>query len=114
MELIDFGPSRAVTVERFESSGTRSVHLGFGEGEAHVYVLHFDAGGEIGRHEAGFGQLFLVVEGSGWVEGDRSERLPLEAGQAAFFRRGEVHAKGTATGMVAVMVQVSDLDVLQE
>jgi quercetin dioxygenase-like cupin family protein len=114
VELIGFGPSRAVTIDRFDSTGTGSVHLGFGEGEAHVYVLHFAAGGEIGRHEAAFGQLFVVVDGAGWVEGDRSERAPIVAGEAAYFRRGEVHAKGSDTGMVAVMVQVRDLDLLRE
>ena len=33
-------------------------------------MVQFDAGGMIGRHEAGFGQLFIVLAGTGWVAGD--------------------------------------------
>jgi hypothetical protein len=45
-------------------------------------VLHFDPDGEIGMHEAGFDQLFLVVSGEAWltVEGDTVELRSGEAG----------------------------------
>lgn len=114
VEVLGFGPEGATAVDRFDSRGVQSVHLGFGEGDAHVYVLRFEADGEIGRHQAGFGQLFLVVEGRGWAEGDDGARVPLETGQAAWFRRGEMHAKGSETGMVAVMVQVTDLEPMED
>ena len=61
-----------------------------------------------GPSGAGFGQLFLVVAGS-WVSGDDGVRRPLGTGQGAFIGRGEVRAKGSDTGLMAVMVQLTDL-----
>jgi quercetin dioxygenase-like cupin family protein len=74
-----------------------------------VYCLHLDPGGEIGAHEAGFAQLFLIVDGSGWVSGSDGKRQLLRRGQGAIIARGEMHAKGTASGMTAIMVQVRDM-----
>jgi quercetin dioxygenase-like cupin family protein len=95
-----------VTQEAHDASAARLVH---GGGEAHAYLLHFDAGGAIGRHEAGYGQLFVVVEGSGWVSGQDDVRIDVSAGAVVLFQRGEHHDKGSDTGMTAVMVQVRDL-----
>jgi quercetin dioxygenase-like cupin family protein len=88
---------------------TSSVKILEGSGEAHAYVLHFEPGGEIGPHEAGFGQLFVALSGSGWVAGADGQRVALGAGQAVLFPRGEVHSKGSETGMTALMVQVREL-----
>jgi quercetin dioxygenase-like cupin family protein len=89
-----------------------SIAVAAGAGEAHAYVLYFEPGGEIGPHEAGFGQLFVALSGAGWVAGGDGERLPLAEGQAAFIERGETHAKGSETGLTALMVQVRDLAAL--
>jgi len=85
------------------------VRLVHGVGEAHAYLLHFDAGGAIGRHEAGYGQLFVVVQGRGWVSGQDDVRTEVSTGDVVLFQRGEHHDKGSDTGMTAVMVQVRDL-----
>lgn len=109
MQVIDFGVDRAVAITQFASQGATSVPLGHGRGEAHVYCVRFDPGGVIGLHPAGFGQLFLVVAGSGWVSGADGVQVPLQDGQGAYISSGEVHAKGSDVGMMALMVQVSDL-----
>ena len=93
----------------YEVTHTSSIAVAEGEGEAHAYVRYFGPGGEIGPHEAGFGQLFVAVSGAGWVAGGDGRRLPLAQGQAAFIDRGEVHSKGSDTGLTAWMVQVRDL-----
>jgi quercetin dioxygenase-like cupin family protein len=110
MRVIETGREAAERIERFESQGAWSLKLGGGSGEAYVYSVHFDPGGEIGPHEAGFDQLFVVVEGSGWGAGADGARTPLVRGQAALFRRGEVHSKGSERGMQAIMIQVHELD----
>lgn len=110
MHIVDFGPDHATPIEAFSSRAVASCPLGSGRGAAHVYALHFEAGGSIGRHRAGFDQLFLVVSGRGWVEGGDGSRIELAAGQAARFARGEQHAKGSESGMAAIMVQLEALD----
>lgn len=96
-------------VSGYESHGAHALPLGGGGGEGHVYRVRISPGGAIGPHEAGFGQLFLVVVGSGWISGGDGVRHSLAAGQGAFIARGEVHAKGSDTGLTAVMVQLTDL-----
>ena len=93
----------------YEVNLTSSIKLAEGEGEVHAYVLYFEPGGVIGPHEAGFGQLFFAVSGNGWIAGGDGERLPLDEGQTALIRRGEIHSKGSETGLTALMVQVRDL-----
>ena len=110
MRIIEFSPDCATPIELFNSISASSVCLGDGAGEAHVYCLYFGPNSQIGPHQAGFGQLFLVVAGTGWAAGADGQRQPLVAGQGAFFARGELHSKGSATGMTVIMVQVAELE----
>lgn len=107
--LFRFDRSVASAVENYGAHSTASVHLGSGSGESHAYVLHFGAGGEIGEHETGFGQLFVVIDGAGWVVSG-SDRYDVEVGDAVFLPRGVMHAKGSESGMTAVMMQMYDLE----
>jgi quercetin dioxygenase-like cupin family protein len=109
VRIIDFSAERARAITGFSSSGATSVHCGDGEGDAHIYYLRFEPGGAIGPHPAGYDQLLLVVTGSGWAAGEDGTRSALTEGQAAYFRCGEIHSKGSDSGMTAIMVQASEL-----
>jgi quercetin dioxygenase-like cupin family protein len=112
MEILRFDATVAERIGRrpYPVRLASSIELAEGDGEAHAYAIQFEPGGEIGAHEAGFGQLFLAVAGNGWVAGADGERVPLSEGEVAFIRRGEIHSKGSETGMTAFMVQVYDLN----
>lgn len=88
--------------------------LAHGQGQTHAYAIHFAAAGVIGPHPAGFDQLFLVVQGSGWVAGEDGIKLPLRAMEGAFVPRGETHSKGSQDGMLAIMMQASDYELPPE
>jgi len=75
----------------------------------HEYAVHFKARGAIGPHRAGFGQLFIVTEGCGWVAGADGVRHAIAPGEVAHIEKGEVHSKGSDEGMSALMVQMTDL-----
>lgn len=109
MRVLQFSRDHAHPITEFNSNAASSVHLADGRGEAHVYCLHFGPGGQIGPHPAGFGQLFLVVDGSGWVAGADGRRVPVATGEGVYFAPGEVHSKGSEEGMAAIMVQVQTL-----
>ena len=109
MHVIDFTPERASPITEFGSRLASAQLLGSGDGAARVYAVHVAAGGEIGPHPAGFGQLFLVIAGEGWVAGDDGVRHAVRAGQGAVIARGEVHAKGSEAGLTAVMIQLAEL-----
>jgi quercetin dioxygenase-like cupin family protein len=109
MRKLHFARERGEPITLFDSQGAISVPLADGSGEAHVYCVYVEAGGCIGRHVAGFGQLFLVIEGSGWASGADGVRVALRAGEGAYFARGERHSKGSEEGMTAIMVQVGEM-----
>jgi len=111
VEILPVGAalSEPIGPRPFEVRLASAIALAEGEGEARATVLYLEPGGAIGPHEAGFGQLFVALAGSGWVAGADSRQLELAEGQAALIRRGEVHSKGSETGMTALMIQVRDL-----
>ena len=109
MKVISLSEGQTRAITDFGSRRATAVRCGDGAGEAHVYCLRFEPGGMIGPHPAGYGQLLFVVSGSGWAAGEDGRRVDLGEGQAAHFDRGEVHSKGSESGMTAIMVQVSDL-----
>jgi quercetin dioxygenase-like cupin family protein len=109
MHIIDFTPEHAVPITAYHSRVASSQPLGDGHGEAHVHAVHFGPGGYIGPHPAGFGQLFCAMAGVGWVAGADGVRHELRTGQAAIFARGELHSKGSDTGLTALIVQIADL-----
>ena len=108
--MLGFGVDDATTITGFDAVSASAVHLGWGSGESHAYAVHLGPGGEIGLHEAGFGQLFVVVDGTGWVA-TQDDRVDVTAGQAVMIDRGTVHAKGSVDGLVAIMIQILDLEI---
>jgi quercetin dioxygenase-like cupin family protein len=114
MEIVhpEASAARPIGPRPYEVERVSSIELAEGNGEAHAYVLHFEPGGVIGQHEAGFGQLFFALAGTGWVAGEDGVRRPLAEGEAAFISRGEAHSKGSDSGFTALMIQVRNLEVL--
>ncbi|HEX5067588.1 MAG TPA: cupin domain-containing protein [Myxococcota bacterium] len=109
MKRIDLRGIETEPIDGYDSALAFRNALADGEGEAHFYFIRIEAGGGIGRHEAGFGQLFLVLEGSGWAAGGDGKRVPISAGQGVWIARGEHHEKGSEMGLSALIVQVRDL-----
>ena len=109
MQVVRFSADHAAPIELFESVRASAASVGHGSGEVRVSALHFEAGGCIGPHPTGFAQLFLVVQGSGWAAGADGQRVPLRSGEGAWFPRGELHSKGSDEGMLAIMVQASEM-----
>jgi quercetin dioxygenase-like cupin family protein len=111
VQVLRFSASVAERIGQrpYEVNLASSIELAQGEGAAHAYVIYFEPGGIIGAHEAGFGQILFAVAGSGWVAGVDGQRIALAEGEAAFISRGEVHSKGSESGMTALMIQVLDL-----
>jgi quercetin dioxygenase-like cupin family protein len=107
-DVIRCTPDVADPILGFGAIGSASVLLGSGSGGCHTYVLHFEPGGQIGTHQAGFDQLFLVVSGDAWltVDGDTVELTP---GEAGIVPRGSMHAKGSRDGATVVMVQMFEM-----
>jgi quercetin dioxygenase-like cupin family protein len=109
VRIVDFQPALAQPVTEFHSRAATALEIAMGRGEAHAVLLHFEPGGLIGPHPAGFAQLYAPLIGSGWIAGVDGARQLLRPGRVAVVDRGELHSKGSDEGMTAVMVQVREL-----
>jgi quercetin dioxygenase-like cupin family protein len=83
------------------------------DGHAQLGCMHLGPGGVVGYHQATSPQLFLVVQGAGWVRGEDPVRHPIMAGHAAFWQTGEWHESGTDGGMMVMVCEADSLDPAQ-
>lgn len=109
MILFNSVPRELTAIIDFQSRDSGAAELATGSGEAHIHIVHIAAGGEIGPHVTGFGQLFFCLDGSGWVASADGQRVSISCGQVAYFARGEQHSKGSAEGRRTLIIQVHDL-----
>ncbi len=110
MQIVTFSRNHMRPITVYDATGASNLRIGGGSGESHVYALRFEPGGSIGAHPAGYGQLFLIVEGSGWAAGADGRRVPLNAGEGAYFSPGELHSKGSDAGCTVIMVQAEAIE----
>lgn len=66
--------------------------------------------GKVGRHPDTADQLFLVVQGQGWVECRVGQRFPIATGQAAFWEAQEELTAGTDPGPTAFVIEGTGVD----
>ena len=110
MKILRFDPEVSLPVLEFGSRCKTGVLTG-PEASAQVSVVHLEAGGLVGRHEATARRLFAVVAGSGWMSGCDRRRRDLGPGYGALWERGEEHEAGSDCGMTAVCVE-GDFEVM--
>ena len=110
MKIYRFDAEVGRSIDRYNSSGfviSKIVRL---LEEAAVNCAYLEAKGMIGYHQAAIPQLFLVMQGEGWVRGEEPDRTAINAGQAAYWDKGEWHESGTETGMTAVIIEGINFD----
>jgi hypothetical protein len=78
--------------------------------DVRISCMHLGAQGKVGDHQAATPQLFLVVQGEGWVRGAARDLIPITVGTAAFWEKDEWHESGTETGMTAIVIESEALD----
>ena len=77
---------------------------------AQVSCAYLGAQGKVGYHPAAAQQLFLVLQGTGRVRGETSERVPIHVGYAAFWEKGEGHEIDTDLGILAIVIEAESID----
>lgn len=86
---------------------SKILHL---ENEAAISSVYIRPNGKLGHHQAVTSQLFLLVQGEGWIRGETEEKLAVREGWAIFWEQGEWHESGTETGMTAVIIEGINID----
>ncbi|WP_141430387.1 cupin domain-containing protein [Bacillus sp. 03113] len=75
-----------------------------------IGCMYLDKDSILGMHQAPCHQLFIVVNGNGWVRVAEGERKTVQKGTAIFWEEGEFHESGSLTGMTAVIIEGPNLD----
>jgi len=104
MRLFRFDPGAGRKIDRFGSNFILSRIIGVNE-NIFVSCFYLEPYGIVGYHQAVTSQLFLVVQGSGWVCSGEAARIPIEAYQAVFWSKGEWHEAGTDSGLTAIVLE---------
>ena len=110
MNIFRFDSDVGKEIEQFGSVKviiSKVVHL---EAEAMINCVYLRPNGKIGYHQAATRQLFLLVEGQGWVRSESAEKHAVREGQAVFWEKDEWHESGTETGMTAVIIEGVSID----
>lgn len=110
MRLYRFDADAGRPIADYGSAGLTIAPVALSAGAAQVVAMWLAPGGSVGRHPAVGGQLFLVTQGEGWVEGGDGVRHAIRAEQAAWWGDGESHAAGTQSGMAALVIEGDALD----
>lgn len=68
--------------------------------------------GIVELHKAPINQLFLVLNGQGWVTGKEEIKYEIQSGKAAYWETGELHESGSELGMTVIVIEGEDLEPL--
>lgn len=111
MNVFRFDLAVGKKIEAFGSSGFTLSKIARLREESDIKCAYLSSRGIIAYHQTVQDQLFIVVQGEGWVRGESPEtRRPIRAGQAAFWAAGEWHESGTETGMVVILIEGENID----
>ncbi|MFL0569978.1 cupin domain-containing protein [Priestia megaterium] len=109
MKIYKFSKEHGKKVEKYQSHLATYVKMSQTNEAAIIGFMYIDGEGTVGYHQAPISQLFIVVEGEGWVTGENQKRIPIKRGEAALWEKGEWHTWGSETGMTAIVIQLEEL-----
>jgi len=112
MQIYCFNRKTARPIQQYGSQKAAFTTIANAAANAQIAFLYISEDGFVGYHQAASDQLFLIVEGSGWVAGADRHQETITAGHAAFWKRGEWHESGSETGMTVLVVEADALDLI--
>ena len=80
------------------------------DNKAEINAVYIHPGEHISVQQAMTQQLFLLVDGEGWMQNDSGEKKTVKQGQAIFWGESELPESGTESGMTAVIIGNINID----
>ncbi|MDY0944259.1 cupin domain-containing protein [Priestia megaterium] len=110
MKIYKLNKENGKKVEKYDSNLATYLKLVQTNEIANIGCMYIDPKGILGYHQAPVSQLFVVVQGEGWVTGEDQKQINIKAGEAAFWEKGEWHTSGSNSGMTAILIQSESLN----
>jgi quercetin dioxygenase-like cupin family protein len=108
MEFYRFDSGSGKKILQFNSDFTMSRILNT-ENAAHIGCMYLEENGVIGYHQAVSPQLLLIMNGEGYVRGDKEEYIKVQSGDAVYWKKDEWHETKTDTGLTAIVIESEEL-----
>lgn len=110
MKFFTFDSKYKRAINQFNSQNVGVTLILREETPMQIGCMHFSKDSVLGMHPATCPQLFLVVDGEGWVKVAGGENIPVQKGTAVFWIEGEEHESGSLSGMTALIIEGRNLD----
>lgn len=75
-----------------------------------VQFIYIKPNGVVGMHEAPVPQLFIVIQGKGWVCGEDGKRVDIATGDGVLWQQGQAHESGSISGLTALVIQAEQIN----
>ncbi|GGA90625.1 cupin [Ornithinibacillus halotolerans] len=111
MQIVNFGKAAGNEINNYDSILSTYSKIMKTEEPTNIGLIHIEKGGVVGYHQAPVPQLFVVVNGEGWVEGEDKKKVYLKSGEGVFWNKGEGHLSGSDEGLTALVIQSEELKV---
>ncbi|MNV96117.1 hypothetical protein D3C71_1910830 [compost metagenome] len=99
MRIFNFDKEAGREITNFNSIQVNFSKIALHNNPVHIGCFLIGAEGVVGLHPAAIHQLFVVVNGQGWVKGKEGEKFHIESGRAAYWEPDELHESGSEHGM---------------
>jgi quercetin dioxygenase-like cupin family protein len=109
MEFYKFNKRSGKKINKFNSDFTMSRILNT-ENAAHIGCMYLEENGVIGYHQAVSPQLLLIMNGEGYVRGEKDEYFKVQSGDAVFWEKDEWHETKTDKGLTAIVIESEELN----
>jgi quercetin dioxygenase-like cupin family protein len=110
LKIYKFNKENGKKVEKYDSNLATYLKIIQTNEVANIGCMYIDSNGVLGHHQAPIAQLFVVIQGEGWVTGEDQKRIDIKVGEAAFWEKGEWHTSGSDSGMTAILIQSGSLN----
>ncbi|MFS0821244.1 cupin [Bacillus sp. 1P02SD] len=108
MEFYKFDIGSGKQISQFDSNFIMSRIIQTSK-PAHISCMHLGENGIVGYHQATVPQLFLVVNGEGYVRNEKDEYVKVFPGDAVFWEKDEWHETKTDIGLTAIVIESEEL-----
>ncbi|KHF39350.1 cupin [Halalkalibacter okhensis] len=111
MEIYQFNKETGKKISKFNSNFIMSRIIQT-ENPTHIGCMYLEENGIIGYHQAVVPQLLFILNGEGFVCGDKKEYVKVQFGDAVFWKKDEWHETKTDTGLTAIVIESEELNPL--
>ncbi|WP_404451814.1 AraC family ligand binding domain-containing protein [Virgibacillus necropolis] len=109
MEFYNFSKDSGKKISKFNSDFVMSRIIQTVK-ETNIGCMYIEENGIIGFHKAGVPQLLLIMNGEGYVRGEKEQYFQVQAGDAVFWNKDEWHETKTSIGLTAIVIESEGLD----